>query len=131
MLVETGKRPGQVKRVGEKKLNDAFGKLSRMLDQFVRGWWKQIERFVWLAGLSNSLQQKAACGSSSRFFYEAKVSIGENKDDDDTPVDRLIYADSFPVVQQGIRQYTQPLYNTLSNVYYSSQVRGQTLVSRS
>ena len=62
-----------------------------MFYHFVRGWWKQKERFVWLAGLSDSSQQKAVCGSSLR-FYEAKASTGEHDDDEDTPVDRFIEA---------------------------------------
>jgi hypothetical protein len=70
---------------------ERFGRLSHTSYPFVRAWWKQIERSAWSARLSNSSLQKAVRGFSS-VFYEANDLIGENEDEGDTSVDRLIEA---------------------------------------
>ena len=91
-VVEKGKQLGQVKRVGEKKFNDAFWKtIANVLP--VRKGVVEADRVVRLVGgFVQQLTAESGMWLLTAFFYEAKVAIGENGDDDDTPVDRFIEA---------------------------------------
>jgi condensin complex subunit 3 len=91
--VEKGKQPGHVKRVGEKKFNEAFWKaIANVLP--VRKGLVEADRVIRLVGaFVQQLTTESGIWLLNPCSMKLTGHIGEDEDDDDdTPVDRFIEA---------------------------------------